>query len=62
LLGQFVLFQSVAKTQEGALIWQAVKLLKLCKLTLQRRVKEGFIPSRIRQRGPLLHELNAQRS
>ena len=50
------------RSKFGGMNVSDAKLLKLCKLTLQRRVKEGLIPSRIRQREPLLHELKAQRS
>jgi hypothetical protein len=48
LLGQFVLLMSVAETQNGAFIGQPTKLLKLCKLTAQRYVKEGLFHSWIR--------------
>ena len=55
-----MLFKAVTETQDGALVRQAAKLFKLCKLTVQRRVKEGFLHAGVRQGEPLLHEVNAQ--
>lgn len=49
-----------AKAQDGGLIGQAGKLLKLGELAVQRRVEERLFHAGVRQGEPLLHEVNAQ--
>ena len=59
-IGQLVLFQPVAKPQDGALVRHTGKLVEPGKLAVQRGVKEGFLHRRVRQAEPLLKEVNAQ--
>ena len=47
LIGQFVLFQPMAESQDGALVGQASMCIELRKLPLQRGVKEGLFHRRV---------------
>jgi hypothetical protein len=55
-----VFLQPVAKTKNGRFIWQAGELLQLGKFAVQRGIEEGFLHGGVRQREPLLHEVDAQ--
>jgi len=56
-----VLFQQMAKAQDGALIRQPAHTgVKTGELAVQRHIVQGFFHGRIAQAKPLLHEVNAQ--
>ena len=57
---QLVLLQPVAKSEDSALVRQALIHIVLGKLTVQWGVKEGFLHRWVRQAEPLLKEVNAQ--
>ena len=46
LIDQLVFFQPVMKPEDGALIWQAIKRVKLRKLAVARGVEKGFFHRR----------------
>ena len=59
-LAQFVLFQAVAKAQDGRFIGQTLKLRQLRKLAVQGHVEEGLFHGRVGQGEPLLHEVDTE--
>lgn len=61
LNAQVVLFQKMAKPQDGGFVGQPGHAsVKPYKFAVQRRVMQGFFHGRVRQTEPLLHEVNAQ--
>ena len=60
LLGQLVALQAVAKAQDGALVRQPPVGIELGKVSVQGRVKQGFLHPQIRPLEPLLQEVQAQ--
>ena len=61
LNAQVVLFQKMAKPQDGGFVGQPGHAsVQPCKFAVQRRVMQGFFHGRVRQTEPLLHEVNAQ--
>ncbi len=50
----------MAKPKNGALVGQASKLFKLCKLWVRRGIEKGLLHGEVGQAEPLLREVNTQ--
>lgn len=59
-LGEFVALQQVARPQDRALVGQSAVPAQARELPEQRHVVQRLFHRRIREREPLLHEVNAQ--
>ena len=60
LLGQLVLFQPMAKAQDGAFVRHPAMRIELGKLAVQGDIKESLLHGRVRQGKPLLHEVHPE--